>query len=271
MLFHDFLKSFKTKKKFSSVRELFEALGGEKKLGTSLRNFQLIESGTRSPTERVFLSIFKQLPREEYKSAVLAYFRSHVESPQDETLVEYLEQHLSPAYNLETRSLFETGQPVMTYSPEQLEALSSEAETMRLHHRMFLWEKLAAQDLEPRKPALERLVKLDLAVTDSRGDARPSRPVFRVPGFENSPPPTVRKSTNYFYSVLRSYISEEGSMNQQISFALQLVTPTVAQTILEQMTYFKRWVQSVASSEPRPDLVPFLFVSFGKKLEDREL
>ena len=54
MKFSDFLQQIKTKEDFTSARKLFEHLGGEKKLGITLRYFQLLETGKQVPTPKVF-------------------------------------------------------------------------------------------------------------------------------------------------------------------------------------------------------------------------
>ena len=269
MNFSEFLKDLKTKRNFSSTREFFEYLGGEKVLGMTLRNFQLVEGGDRPPSEKVFRLIIKRIPREEYRNAVLSYFRSHMLEDCEEFL-EFLDQHLSPPVNKEKRSLFESPRQTMMYSEEQLSYLTANADAARLHHRLMLWEKVSDAQLVGKTEIVENLVHLRLAER-SGGGLTPSRAVYLVPSYENSSPSSVRKANRYIYSLFNNYLSEEGSHQQRVGFALQLVTKETANKILEQMSSLKRWIQSVAEKETHPDLVPFVYVSLAKKLEGREL
>lgn len=257
------------KQNFASVRKQFEGLGGEKKLSTALRNFQLVESGRSPPTTKLFLSLFRSLPREEYKNAVTAFFESHLDPKKDAELLAYLDQNLSPAVASDNRSVFETTKS-LTYSAEQLEILTKDLDAMRLHHKVFLWERVSPTELQGREATAKKLVAHQLAERDADGGLKPARAVYRVPSFETAPPALVRSASKYFDSILDAYISEEGSARQNVSFALQLVSPHIAHQILAQMAAVKRWVQNVASSDTGPGLVPFLFMSYGKQLEDKE-
>lgn len=269
MNFSDFLKGLKTKQNFSSTRELYEFLGGEKFLEMSLRNFQLVESGTRPPSEKFFRIMITKIPREEYRNAVIAYFSTHL-SPECEEFLTYLNQHLSHPINRENKSLFDSDRPTMMYSEEQLNYLTHNADAMRLHHRIMLWEKIESEKLVGKQELVDELVRLSLVERTSWG-IKSSRTVFRVPSYENSPPSAVRRANRYLYTSLNSYLSEEGAENQQVSFAFQLVTKENAIKILDQVLSLKKWIQSISEFDLHADLVPFLYLGFGKQLESREL
>ncbi len=67
------------------------------------------------------------------------------------------------------------------------------------------------------------------------------------------------------------FISREGSEKQELGYATQMVSRDVADRILEQLRYFKQWVQSLSMSDTTDKSVPFIFVGFAKTLEKRDL
>jgi hypothetical protein len=270
MDFSNFLRALRVKQNFASVSKQFEGFGGGKKLSTTLRNFQLVESGKSAPTPKLFMSVFRALPREEYKNAVIAFFESHIDSKKDSELLAFLDQQLTPAVTADNKSVFETTRS-LTYTAEQLAVLSKDSLAMKLHHRVLLWERVSPTDIQDCEQIAKHLVVNALADREADGGLKPPRTVYRVPSFETSSPQLVRSASKYFKSILDCYISEEGSSEQNVSFALQLVRPNIAHQILDQMAAFKRWVQNVATSETGPGLVPFLFLSYGKKLNQKDL
>jgi hypothetical protein len=70
---------------------------------------------------------------------------------------------------------------------------------------------------------------------------------------------------------LDHYISREGSPQQELGYAMQMVSEAAAVRILEQMKAMKRWVQSQASLDNGKGTTPLLYVGFAKKIESREL
>lgn len=272
MNFKGFLRSLRAKKNFASARELFEKLGAEQKLGMSLRNFQFVESGTNLPSTKFLGHLMLQVPRDEYRNSILAFFGSHFEDDPSHPILAYLEQYLAPALDVSQESIFDApDRTVMMYSDEQLKLLSQNTNAMRLHHRLLLWEKIEADQLHGREAAAEELLRLNLAERGENGSLLTSREIFQVPNYENSPPVAVLRSTQYLSAVRDAYVSSEGAPDQELSFALQLVTPSIARIALEQMLALKNWLHKMASPETKPGLVPFVFVSFGKRLSPKEL
>ena len=94
---------------------------------------------------------------------------------------------------------------------------------------------------------------------------------FRAPSYENSHPRLVAKSTDFIINHIAAYLSKEGSPDQQLRYSMLNVKPEVADLILEQMEFFKKWVQSLAEIDHDSSHIPFVFVSFGKKLRETEL
>ncbi|HLE01312.1 MAG TPA: hypothetical protein VJB59_13700 [Bdellovibrionota bacterium] len=269
MNFSEFLRSLKTKRGFASAREMFEKLGGDKKTKMSLRNFQLIECGQQAPTPKAFAALFRQLKREEYREAVVSFFQSVVDQD-DHELIDYLEEHLTPAYERTEKSIWDSDRPTMFYSENQLDFMVQNKEAMRLHHRLLLWEKVPRAQLKGLEETAKKLVEFDLAEEKPDG-LYPKRTLFRVPNFENSAPSAVRRGTRYLMKHLDVYISEDGTPSQEAIYAIQLVDPEVAKQINAEMKKFKQWVQRVASEGTSDHLVPYMMIGFGKQLDKREL
>jgi hypothetical protein len=234
----------------------------------TLRNYQHIDTGTQPPTFKSFLAIFNRLPEEEYKNAVIAFFQAASDGD-SKKLSDYLDRHLTPAFKRSEKGLWESKRPVATLSADQMKYLTETPEAMRLLHKVLLWENVPKKELEGRGAIAEKLVELGLAEL-SKGSLKPSRTIYKVPNYDNAPPATMRKATRYLIKHLEVYASVEGSPGQEITYALQLVPASIADHILTEMKAFKRWVQSVASRTTDENLVPFVFLSFGKKLEKKE-
>ena len=271
MNFADFLRQRRTNKNIATAKEHYESLGGEKVLQISLRHFQQIESGKYPPSETLLAALFDKTSPSDRRALVLSYFRSVVgEKNIGGALLEYLEQHLSPAVESETKSLWDTTKKLMIYSEDQLDFLTQNTDAMRLHKRLLLLGNTHKSKVNLPKDKLKKLEDLNL-IEIADGVIKPSRGLYRIPNYENSNPRAVSKASDYIMKHAELFISKEGSANQELSYAMQMVTPSVAQRILEQMTAFKKWVQSLASSEEGPNMMPFLFVGFAKQIDRKEL
>jgi hypothetical protein len=274
MKFHEFLKTLRTKHGCTSARGLFETLGGEKKTGMTLRNFQLIECGSQAPSVAAFMGIFRQLDSADYKDAITSFFETAGDTSSSpaasKRITEYLETHLTPAFSKTEKSVFDGDKPVMFYSEDQLRFLSDNAEALRLHLHMLLWERADKARLAGHEHVAQQLVDKDLA--DNKDDVIvPKRQLFKIPQYSNSAPSTARKGTKLVLKMLETFISEDGSPDQEVCLAMQLVTPTAAKQIQSEQLKFKKWVQSMSSDRAGDDLVPYCYIGFGKKLDRREL
>lgn len=271
MNFSDFLKKRRTQKKLASARDHFDELGGEEVLGISLRHFQQIESGRYPPSEKLLAVLFLRTPAPERRTLVVAYFRSIFGPiPGSEALIDYVDQHLTPALERESKSLWESGRKVMMYTEEQLDFLTKNADALRFHRRVLLLENLKKDQCPLKKEKLEQMIELDL-LSLSGNEIRPSRTVYRIPNADNSGPRAVARATDYILKHLEVYAAREGSDEQELSYGMQMVSPAAAERILEQMKAFKRWVQSLASTEVGPEVSPLLFVGFARKIDRKEL
>lgn len=267
----DFLKRRRTQKNLATAKEHYEELGGEVALGISLRHFQQIEAGKYPPSETLLAVLFANCKNSEKRDLVLAYFSSVFDhSAVAAPLLNYLEQYLSPAIETETKSLWESARRLMTYTEEQLTYLTENRESMRFHRRVMLLGEVKKQDCSLSTDRLKKLESLDL-ITVSANKIEPSRNLYRVPNYDNSGPRIVGKATDYILRHVELYGAREGSPDQELSYAMQMVSAPTAVRILEQMRAFKRWVQSLASTDTGPEMSPLLFVGLVRKIDRKEL
>jgi hypothetical protein len=271
MNFADFLKKIRTQKAIATAKEHYEALGGQEVLGISLRHFQQIEAGKYPPSEKLLAALFGKVPASDRRAVVLAYFRSVFESSQEgDSLVQYLDKHLLPALESEKKSIWESNRRLMMYSEAQLDYLIQNPDALRFHKRILLLESVPVKSCELSKKKLKELEELDLIEMKS-SEIAPSRTLYRLPHYDNSSPRAVAKATDYILKHIDLYVSKEGSTAQELSYAVQMVSPAVAEQVLEQLRAFKRWVQSLASKDIGPQVRPLIFVGFAKQLESKEL
>ncbi|MBP7843503.1 MAG: hypothetical protein KA116_01690 [Proteobacteria bacterium] len=271
MNFSQFLIERRTQKNIHSSKDHFESLGGEKMLGISLRHFQQIESGKYPPSEKLLVSVFNKTSPSSYRALFLAYFHStQKENKNAKALSEYLEHHLSPAVDTVAKSVWEEGRPLMYYSEEQLEFFIQNPDALKFHKRLMLFDKVSARKTGIYPSKLKILEQLEL-ITIKDDTIYPSRTLYRIPTYENSGPRQTSKGADYIKKHLEVYLSKEGAPNQVLAQAMQLVSPSVAKRILEQMESFKKWVQSTASDETDETKVPLIFIGFAKALDRKEL
>ncbi|MGK5088564.1 hypothetical protein WDW86_13480 [Bdellovibrionota bacterium FG-2] len=271
MNFSEFLKERRAQKNIATSKDHYEELGGEKVLGISLRHFQQIESGKHPPSEALLTILFSKVPASARRTVVLAYFLSvFSDNNANKPLLSYLEQHLSPAIESESKSLWESTKRLMMYSEEQLDYLTQNPDALRFHRRILLLDREPKDQCPLTKEKLKKMVSLDL-ITISGNEILPSRTVYRIPHFDNSSPRLVGKATDYIFKQVEVYSAREGAADQELSYAMQMVSHSTAERILEQMRVFKRWVQSLASTDVGPGVSPLLFVGLVRKIDRREL
>lgn len=274
MNFSTFLKERRSRLTLRSSKEHYEELGGKPQLGIELRQFQQIESGKYPPSEKVLVGLFDKTPSSQRHTLLKAYFRSVLVGMKGaKTLNEFLDTSLSPGVDTEEAGVWEAdgeARPRRIYSEEQLDFLINNPDAMRLHKKLTLYEVWEESEAQTTTTKINELEKLDLLRRED-GKLYPSNTLYRLPNYENSGPGPVARSYKYIQSQVNLYSSKEGAKNQELGYGMQLVTPEVAQTIVEQMNAFKRWVQSNASSKTDDSVVPLIFVGFTKWLEPREL
>lgn len=270
MNFSDYLKEVKSSRGIRTTTGLFEHFGGEENLGISLRHFQLIETGKRAPTEKLLALLFERVPASQKKTVVLAYFRSVLEGrSQSQGILDYLEQHLTPAIETSKRSIW-VEKRVAVYSDEQLSYLTQNSDAMRFYKRVLVYDKSKKSDVTVSPQKLRQLINLNL-LEEKKNEIVATQTLYRIPSYSNSNPRSVALGTEFILKHLDIYVSREGSVDQELCSAQQLVSPEVARRVIDQLQAFKKWVQSLAVSSPTTDSVPLVFVGFAKRLGNKEI
>lgn len=282
MNFSNFLKERRSRLALRSSKEHYEELGGKDALGIELRQFQQIESGKYPPSEKILVGLFLKTPASQRHTLIKSYFESVLgalskqsegQKKGSQELIEFLETSVSPGVDSEEENAWQGSSPNakrLIYSEDQLAYLIENPDAMRLHKRLTLYEVWPEDSAQLATEKIDQLEKMDLLRRDG-GKLYPSRTLYRLPNYENSGPGPVAKAYEYIGKQVDMYSSKEGSPNQELGYGMQLVTPEVAKTIIEQMNAFKRWVQSNASSKTDDSVVPLIFVGFTKWLENREI
>ncbi len=274
MNFSTFLKERRSRLKLRSSKEHYEELGGKAQLGIELRQFQQIESGKYPPSEKVLVGLFQKTPSSQRHTLFRSYFRSVLLGMKGAKILnDFLETSLSPGIDSEEAGVWEAGnqeRPRRIYTEEQLNYLIENPDAMRLHKKLTLYEVWEESDAQIPSKKVDDLEGMDLLRREN-GKLYPSNTLYRLPNYENSGPGPVSRAYKYIQTQVNLYASREGADNQELGYGMQLVTPEVAKTIVEQMNAFKRWVQSNASSKTDDSVVPLIFVGFTKWLEPREL
>jgi len=273
MKFKEFLKEHRKTRGFTTVKDHYESLGGLKKLDTSLRNFQLMASGARQPTEKLLAKLFALSLPEEKKTLVVSFFESNLSNSNEAgELLSYIEQYLSPAIATESKSVWETSRSHMLLSQEQINFFLENPEALKLHLRLVMFDEEPKGRSSIESKSLTRMEKLGL-IKITNNMINPSKELFQIPTFENSGPKLTAKGTDLILKMLDIYLSHEGNSRQAIDLQMQLVSKEMASKIILQMKSFKKWIQSLnVSKHPSgTETVPFLFACFGKELEERDL
>lgn len=275
MTFSNFLKERRARLGLRSSKEHYEELGSKAVLGVELRQFQQIESGKYPPSEKILVGLFSRTSASQRHVLIKAYFKSVLTGMKGAPeLINFLDTSVFPGIDEEEENVWSsndsTPQKRLIYSEEQLGYLIDNPDAMRLHKRLTLYEVWPEESAQLSTAKIDELEKLDLL---RREDDKlfPSRTLYRLPNYENSGPGPVSKAYEYIHKQVDMYSSKEGAQNQELGYGMQLVTPEVAQTIVDQMNSFKRWVQSNASAKTDDSVVPLIFVGFAKWLEPREI
>lgn len=270
MKFAEFMTKRKLRRNISSTIEHYESLGGEKKLNFSLRHFREIENGNQKPSVQFLENIFNESKTDEYRDLVISYFNSNIESNNNSSLAKYLKENLQHPIQNEETGIWESKTIHMIYSSEQLDYLTKNEDALVFHKRILLYDRCHESEVSISENKIKQLMELDL-IEFKPPYFIPSRNLYKVPRFDNSPPKVVSKATDYISKQLEIFLSKEGNINQEISYAFQLIDEHKVPQILEQMKTFKNWIQSLATDNINPPSKPIIFFSFCKMLEKKEL
>ncbi|MCB0365484.1 MAG: hypothetical protein H6624_19585 [Bdellovibrionaceae bacterium] len=271
----DFLISWRTNSGFDSATKFFNHLGGEGDLGISLRHYQQIESGQRTPSFKLFALLFGRMDDGLKRDALLAMFRTTFDLYEQgdynegQQVIRFLEQNLLSIRPKKSTGLWQLKGNTSIYSDRQLKYLTENEEAFLLFKKVLLFGEVDRFEVDDES-LVKNLQTLELIQVTNKKIKRFGR-VYRIPSVINSRPRSVAKGTDFIMRHMSSYVSREGTDNQALCSAMQLVPSWAADQVLDRLNQFKDWVQSLAATRVDEECVPFVFVGFAKKLERREM
>jgi len=268
MKFSVFLTDLCQQKKCKTPQDLYDELGGERKLGVALRTFRAIASGQIPPSLKFFSAIFSGLPEHMRKDALISFFESS--SPGDSQksyICEYLEERLSVEIDSDVDSLWSKREPQF-FSEKQLRYLAQSNDVVRVYNRLVCHSPILASELKNSDDilVLNELVSLGVATFDGKSFSG-TKDLFRLPHQDNSPGELVGPASDFILRHVGAFLSREGVPGEQeLGYSFHTCKKKDAKKILEQMRNFKKWVQSFGLTEDHPDEVSFVWVDFGRIL-----
>jgi hypothetical protein len=268
MKFSVFLTDLCQQKNCNAPHELYENLGGEKRLGVALRTFRAIASGQIPPSLKFFSSLFSLLPEHMRKDALISFFESS--SPEDSHktyICSYLEERLSVEIDSDVDSLWSKREPQF-FSENQLRYLSRSNDVVRVYNRLVCHSPIGLSECRSSTDVeiLKDLVNLGIASTDGKVFTR-TKELFRLPHQDNSPGELVGPASDFILQHVEAFMAREGVPGEQeLGYSFHTCKKKDAIRILEQMRNFKKWVQSFGLTEDHPDEVSFVWVDFGRIL-----
>lgn len=266
MKFSELLHEVKRQRNCKSDTEFYRSFGGEPKLGISERTFRATVHGQLSPTVHTFSAIFGSLPSDLKKDAIIAFFESALEQNESSEVVSYLEEKLTVAFSEDTTSLWNSGREAHYFSEKQLTYLAQSNETVRIYDRIMTHVRVPIDHYKTaqQRDILANLVKLGIIQQDGNY-FKAVNTLFRLPNQDNSPKELVGPTNDFIMRHLSSFVAREGApKEQELGFSFHTCMKRDAEKILEQMRYFKRWVQNFGLKEDHPDEVTFVWVDFAR-------
>jgi hypothetical protein len=275
MNFSFFLKQSRIRRAIKNSKEHYLYFGAQKELGISLRHFQDIESGKHHPSEQVFLEIYNKTEDLYKKDCIVAFFETVTSGLNNNDLIDFVKTNLKLPIPDDKKKYWDSKlDSYRDYTKEQLEFLSKNDEALRLHKRLLLYDsrKVALDSINLDRDLIKKMVQLKL-VSISKNFIKINHSYCRVPRAETSNPTTVSKATDFILEHIPTFISKEGSINQGLFYVSQLMDHDSAMKIIETQKTFKNELHTLASdsdSESK-NVVPFVFVTFCKILEKKDL
>lgn len=271
MQIQDFLKKHKTNNLFTTVKEHYINLGGQKSLGISLRHFQQISSGDRSPTELFIDRLFRQVGKKDQKELLVSYFRSRIPEHGRGGIVDYLESHL-PTITPSTKSIWESNKPQMFLAKEQIDFLLQHPLTIKPYFLLSLKNRISIEEFGLEENLVEQMIQLDL-IAKKGMEIVPSKELLRIPSFETAAPKMAEAGTNLILKCLDVFIDKRGSPEQKTLFSLQYVPSDVADIIQSQIDHLRSLIRAHATDidDSTVSQVPILFSTFFRVLDSAEV
>ena len=272
MNFSNYLKKRQIDFDYKTIKEHFEALGGQLELGITIRYFQQIVNGERPPTERILASIFSRTQPSEKKLIVIAYFKSTLESTKStKELLAYLEGHLNHAIESSSSGFWKNDIQPHILNEEQLKFLITDRDILKAHNKILLFEKVLQKSID--KNTLQKLIACKL-VRIIENNVVPFNRYMIIPSMKNSDHHLSSLGTQYMMKVLDTFLSKEGHLRQKAETFCFLVPKESADKILLEIGNFIEWAKRFAKDAPiksNSNLVPFYVSLFAKEIEDRDL
>jgi hypothetical protein len=266
--FNIFLRNLELQLACTGPQPLYEKLGGEKKLSISLRTFRAVYAGQLRPSISLFSAIFCNTPDHLKKEALVSYFNSVVTSDEaKKTFNEFLSQNLTVRIDGEAQSLWQKSEAKF-FSERQLQFLNASNVVVRAYSRLVCHGSISYEEAQASGyiDALDGLVSVGIARRSGKNWVGNGN-LFRLPSQDNSPAELVAPATDFIIRNISAYIVREGSPGtQELGYSFHTCRRVDAEKILEQMKYFKRWVQNMGLKEDHPDEVGFIWVDFGRIL-----
>jgi hypothetical protein len=272
MYFKDLIKKSKSQFNCTNSGQLYSFLGGEKALKIKLRQFQLIEAGAQNPSSRVLSVFLEKVQKSEWHEWIAAFVVTLMKDTDCRSDVsDYLKQHLTPAFEKSKSSTWTAARPFSIFSDNQLELLSQDSEAFLLFKRILIDDGVESSQVRAAQEVVQKLIDLKL-IQRKKARLIPTNERFRAPDPDISPPRTTAKSNKYILAHLTNYLTLEGNQKQVLRYGQQYMLKEKSELVREQLLNVRNWIQSLAISDGPPDqMVPFVFVLFGKELERREL
>ena len=270
MNFSDFIHDLKDRLNAKNIADLYRLLGGEEKVGISLRHFQSVENGSRTPPEALFVNLYKVIRPTDKKAFVISYLTSLLIKEDSEQIISYLEKYLSPEIEKTQKNIWDSRSSVY-FTDEQVEFLIDNPDCFKFHKKLLLQEKIPLKLAPIKKSRLEEMKNLDLISINGKY-ILPFSTLCRLPTRETHGPKSVATASKYILKHLDVFLSREGTERQALGYGFQMVSEANAKRIHEQIISLKKWVQSLASTASDKELtVPLVFVGFSKAIEWKEL
>jgi hypothetical protein len=275
MNFSSFLKQSKIRRSIRNSKEHYLFFDSHKELGISLRHFQDIESGKHPPSEQVFLVIYNKTEDLYKKDCILSFFETVLAGLDSNNLIDFLKTNLKLPIPDDKKKYWDSKlDSYKDYTKEQLEFLSKNEEALRLHKRLLLYDssKVPLSSVNIDESLIKKMVQLKL-ISISKNYIKINHSYCRVPRAETSSPTTVTKATDFILEHIPTFISKEGSPNQGLFYVSQLMDHDSAMKIIETQKIFKNELHTLAIDTDKEvnNIVPFVFVSFCKILEKKDL
>jgi hypothetical protein len=117
---------------------------------------------------------------------------------------------------------------------------------------------------------LNELIKIGLAVREADGGARPISDIVKTPNYDDSPKSVAQKANHFILKHLEAFYTGSPE-NEHIGFVIGHVPKEKHKILLNQAEAFKKWIRRFAvQPSKREGTIPFLWIGFGKKLENED-